>query len=185
MRSEQEWMKDHLAGVTPLPFGERTAPRRSWAWSGRWFHVGPARVRRIVLAAGVLAGLSGAALLVWPAPATGVSMDRGSYWVGGNRLVEVAPGLYRGDGVMLLTHGADGSITAASSFVERGQAATGACRVDLRIGTERCTFWFGGQREVHAFDVFRSGGWDRHYVDGPDVRIAEGTMLPVPFPVGQ
>jgi hypothetical protein len=98
--------------------------------------------------------------------------------------VELAPGLYRGDGVMLLTHQADGSIAAASSFVENGQAVRGACRVDRRIGTERCTFWLAGNREISAFDVYRSGGWDRRYASGPDVRIASGTMLPVPFPIG-
>jgi hypothetical protein len=177
-------MKDHLAGVTPLPFGARIAPPRRWRWSGRWFRLSPARVRRGLLAGGVIALLCGAVLLVWPAPQITVSMDGGSYRVGGNRLVEVAPGLYRGDGVMLLTHQADGSIVAASSFAENGHTARGACRLDQRIGTERCTFWLAGNREISAFDVYRSGGWDRRYASGPDVRIASGTMLPVPFPIG-
>jgi hypothetical protein len=178
-------MKDHLAGVTPLPFGERTAPQRRWHRSGQWFRVSSGLVRRVMIAGGVIACLCGAVLVAWPAPQIRVSVEGGSYEVDGNQLVEVAPGWYRGDGVLLLLHAADGSVVAASSFVENGRPARAACRLDNRLGTERCTFWFADGGELSAFDVFRSGGWDRHYADGRDVRIAERTMAPVPFPVGE
>ena len=182
--SEREWMDRHLADVTPLPFGERTAPSRRWQRARRLLRSQGVPVRRAVLVAGVAAALGGVGLLAWPT-GVGVSTDGTTYRIGADRLVEQQPGVYRGDGVLVIATQADGTVAAASSFVHDGHAATGSCRVDRRVGVERCAFRTAGGPDVIAVDVFESGGWSRHYVGGFDVRIAASTMLPVPFPVGK
>ena len=184
MRSEKEWMEQHLASVTPLPFGERTAPRRRWQRGRVWFRARTVGLRRALCAAGTVAAAGGVALMVWPSEVS-VSLDGTSYRVGDSRLVGQADGAYRGDGVLVMRRQRDGSISAASSFVHAGQTATGACRVDHRAGLERCTFRFAGRTSVTAVDVYEPGGWWRQYGDGLDVRIAAQTMLPVPFPIGR
>jgi len=184
MRSEKEWMEQHLASVTPLPFGERTGPRRRWRRGRVWFVARTVGLRRALCAAGVVAGACGVALMVWPSEVS-ASLDGTSYRVGDSRLIEQTSGVYRGDGVLVIRRQPDGSIAAASSFVHGGIAGTGACRVDPRAGIERCIFRFGDRPQLDAFDVLGTGSWSRHYDDGQEVRIAVQGPLPVPFPVGR
>lgn len=181
--SEREWMDRHLADVTPLPFGERTAPSRRWQRGRRLLKTRSVPLRRAILVASVAGAVCGVGLLAWPTN-VGVSIDGTTYRIGADQLVEQRPGVYRGAGVLIIATRADGTVAAASSFVHGGHAATGSCLVDRRVGVENCAFRTAGRQDVMAVDVFESGGWSRRYVGGPDVRIAARTMLPVPFPVG-
>lgn len=184
MTSEKEWMERHLSGVTPLPFGERTAPRRRWRRKVMRLRLPEAVVRRGVAGVGLAALASGVALVLWPSQIS-VSVDGTSYRVGDVQLVEQAPGVYRGDAALVVRRQPDGTVVAASSFVHAGQEGTGVCRVDARAGLERCAFRLAGRPFVSAVDVYGAGGWQRHYSDGVDVGIGARSMWPVPFPVGR
>ena len=172
------WVGEQLADGRLLELGERERAGRTWHVRGGW------RRRRLLLAVCAVAaiGLAGAgiALLIAPTTVT-VTMTPTTYRIGDAVLHAVAPGVYAGDGALVIR--ADGQrVRAAGSAVVNGRLWVGVCEVSGDGSRETCSLQQGATVVV-ADDVWSGMDWQRTYGDGRKTMINAPRGAPVPFPV--
>jgi hypothetical protein len=165
----------------PLPLGSPHPVRRSQ----RIFRGRPDGERTLLAALGMAAAVVGAVLTTLP-PSTTVRQDEQSYRVGDVLLESRGDGVYAGPGGALVLQEQGGKVRAGASTHLNGEHMVGGCLLAAGGRSERCWFELGGRR-ISADDQLRSGGWDRRYDDGRNVRIslAAGRPIPVPFALGR
>ena len=174
------WFRDRLAENRILDVGGEERARRGWRSRGA------RRLRRMALGVGAVLALGFAAIGVALALTSGdvpVSMSAASYRVGGATLRAVAPGVYQGEGVMVVVR-LDGALRAGASAMVGGTAWRGVCELSTAGDSETCR-WLAGDNSVTARDVWSEGRWRRTYSDGVQVAITAARGVPVPFPVGR
>jgi len=174
------WVSEQLADGRLLELGEAERAGRTWRARGGW------RRRRLLLAAWALSAIgcasAGIALLVGPTTVT-VSMSESTYRVGDAVLHAIAPGVYTGDGALVIRSDGRG-IRAAGSAVVDGRAWVGLCEASGDGTQETCRLQQGGTT-VTAEDVWSGSSWERTYSDGRFLEIASARGVPIPFPVGR
>jgi hypothetical protein len=172
------WFRHRLGGAGTIEVGAEEHATRSWRPSG--VH----RRRRLAVTSVVLLSLSCAASGIALAVVSGdiaVSMTAATYRVGSATLHSDAPGVYTGDGVMVIRHSGRG-LRAGSSAIVNGRRWSGVCDVSVDGITETCRLATGDET-VTARDTWIDAGWLRTYSDGKRVRIGSARGVPVPFPV--
>ena len=174
------WVSDQLADGRLLELGEAERAGRTWRVRGRW------RRRRLLLSASAVAAIgcasAGIALLVAPTTVT-VSMSASTYRIGDAVLHAIAPGVYTGDGALVIRSDGRG-IRAAGSAVVDGRAWVGVCDVSGDGSRETCRLQQGAM-EVTTADVWADGAWMRAYSGGQRTLIEAPQSVPVPFPAGR
>jgi hypothetical protein len=178
--SERAWFEEHLRGRTLVQVGD-PGPGRVWRPRRllRWL-----RRRGVALAAatGVLGAGAGVALAA-SAPEVGVTVDRGGYHLGSLVLRPRGPGVFIGDGALVISRGAGGTMAASSAAVH-GENMLGLCVMAPDATSERCLFGLGSRAST-AVDQYWGGAWHRHYDDGQALDIPASLGIPVPFPIGR
>jgi len=174
------WFRSRLAGARLIEMG--AGEHASRVWRSRRAR----RTRAAALAAGAVLAVScavtGVCLLISPADGS-VTMTATAYRIGSATLHAIGPGVYTGDGALVLSHvGAE--LTAGASAVVNGALWVATCEVDAGGTAETCRLQ-NGVRTLTARDVWSTGGWVRTYSDGRRVTIAAARGVPVPFPVGR
>jgi len=174
------WVSDQLADGRLLELGEAERAGRNWRVRGRW------RRRRLLLSAYAVAAIgcasAGIALLVAPTTVT-VSMSASTYRIGDAVLHAIAPGVYTGDGALVIRSDGRGTRAAGAAVVD-GRAWVGVCEVSGDGSRETCSLRQGATA-VTAEDVWSGSGWHRAYGDGQQAMISASRGAPVPFPVGR
>lgn len=169
------WVGDRLAGADLLQVG---GPERALR---RWLARNARQRRRAVQGALGLATLACAGIGIWllAAPTTvTVSMTASTYRVGDAVLHAVAPGVYSGDGALVISRRGGETIAAGSAVVD-GKLWVGVCEISIDASRETCKF-----DDESAVDVWSTGTWHRAFGDGRKVEIESAHGVPVPFPVG-
>ena len=174
------WVGEQLADGRLLELGERERAGRTWHVQGGW------RRRRLLLAVCAVAAIgcasAGIALVLAPTTVT-VSMSASTYRLGDAVLHAIAPGVYSGDGVLVIRSDGRG-IRAAGSAVVDGSAWVGVCQVSADGSRETCRLQRGATAVTTA-DVWADGGWMRTYSDGQRTLIQAPRGVPAPFPAGR
>ena len=174
------WVGERLAGADLLQVGGPERASRLWRVRG-----GRLSRRVLRIAAGLFtaacAGI-GIALLLAPANVT-VSMTASTYRIGDSVLHAVAPGVYSGDGALVISRRGEEVIAAGSAVVD-GMLWVAVCEVDHTGSSEICDL-HRGATSVTALDAWSEGRWLRTYSDGSAVVINAGRGVSVPFPVGR
>ena len=173
------WVGEQLADGRLLELGEREMAGRTWRVRRLWR-------RRLLYWACAVGAIScacvGVALLITP-PTVTVSMGASTYRIGDAVLRATSPGIYTGEGVVVIRAEARG-IRAAGSAVVNGRLWAGACEVSADGSRETCQLQ-QGRTTLMAVDVWADAGWQRTYSDGQRLRIDGSNDAPVPFPVGR
>lgn len=112
-----------------------------------------------------------------------VSMDSTTYVIGSATLSAVAPNIYVGNGVLLLSD-SEHERRAASAAMVNGRLWRGVCEVTPGGMSETCHLHAGGDH-LTAEDAWSNGEWQRRYSDGQRVLITASRGVPVPFPIGR
>ena len=108
--------------------------------------------------------------------------EREHYRIGDAVLHAIAPGVYAGDGALVIR--ADGQgVRAAGSAVVNGKLWVGVCEVSADGSRETCRLQQGAMAVTTA-DVWAGGGWMRTTSDGERTVIEAPRGVPVPFPAG-
>jgi hypothetical protein len=175
------WFRHRLGGAGTIEVGAEEHATRSWR------SLGVRRTRRLAVAGVATLSLSCAASGIALAVVSGdvaVSMTAATYRVGSATLHAVQPGVYTGDGVMVISRHSGRGLRAGSSAIVNGRRWSGVCDVSVDGITETC--WLAtGDETVTARDTWIDAGWLRTYSDGQRVRIVSARGVPVPFPVGR
>ena len=174
------WVGEQLADGRLVELGEAERAGRTWRVRGGW------RRRRVLLAACVLVAIGcagvGIVLLTAPTQVT-VSMSASIYRIGDAALHDVAPGVYAGDGALVVR--VDGQrVRAGGSAMVDGKRWVGVCEVSADGSREACRLQRGATAVTTA-DLWADGGWMRTYSDGQRTLIEAPRGVPVPFPAGR
>jgi hypothetical protein len=147
---------------------------------GEWLR---RRVVRIAAASLTLASAGiGIALLLAP-NSVSVSMSERTYRIGDASLHAVAPGVYSGDGALVINRSGQDVVAGGSAVVD-GKLWAGFC--DLTDGgTREACLLRQGSQALTASDTWSDGAWRRTYSDGKRITFAAPAGVPAPFPVGR
>lgn len=185
---------DRDAQALPVPLGGGTPVRLVRRRRRRLLRRHGEAMATIV---GCVAGLTGAALLLAPAPVSAYLGGDGIH-VGTMTLAPMRPGpggsalLYSGDASYALSEPGDGTARASAAWMENGVMRTATCTLKsepLRL-IDECTFDVGSgeQTSVDILDLRAGSTWQRTYGDGWRVDISvppAGAAVPMPFPIGR
>ena len=110
-------------------------------------------------------------------------MSASTYRIGDAVLHAIAPGVYTGDGGLVVRSDGRGSALPGPRWWT-GRAWVGVCEVSADGSRETCRLQRGATAVTTA-DVWADGGWVRTCSDGQRTLIQAPRGVPVPFPAGR